>query len=118
MAARAKLIVIIAAATLCPGCGQRPTFYPAQGKVFVDGKPAAGALVVLHPVADDGPLAIRPTGKVGPDGMYVLTSFVAETRTTTPGAPAGEYVVTVTWLPPDVREYLEKHQGGELPDKL
>jgi hypothetical protein len=119
MAGRPRLGIVVALVlAFTPGCGKRPTFYPAQGKLFVDGKPAEGALVVLHPVNDAGPLSIRPSGKVGPDGTFTLNSYIAETRTTNLGAPAGEYLVTVTWLPPDVRDYLEKHQGGELPDRL
>src|SRR4051794_19388208 len=106
-----RIVGLVAALSLwmvaCPGCGKRPSFVPAQGKVFVDGKPAEGALVVLHPVADDGPLAIRPSARVGADGTFVLASYIADTRTTTPGAPPGEYAVTITWLPPDVREYVE-----------
>jgi hypothetical protein len=119
MVGRLRLRIVIGLlVVLCPACAKRQAFYPVQGKVLVDGKPAEGALVVLHSVADNGPQAIRPSGKVGPDGSFSLNSYVAETRVTTPGAPAGEYIVTITWLPPDVREYLEKHQGGELPDKL
>jgi hypothetical protein len=102
----------------CAGCGKRQAFYAAQGKVFLDGKPAEGALVVLHPATDAGPDSIRPTARVAADGTFTLNSYVAETRVTTPGAPPGEYVVTITWLPPDVREYVEKNRGGELPDKL
>src|SRR6266566_9793244 len=95
-----RLLGISLLMVLCPACGKRQAFYLTQGKVFVDGKPADGALVVLHPVADAGPEAIRPSGKVGPDGVFTLNTYIAETRTTTPGAPAGEYIVTITWLPP------------------
>src|SRR3954469_25512993 len=113
------VLVISLVVAASPGCAKRQAFYPVTGKVLVDGKPADGATVVLHPVNDSGPQAVRPSGRVGPDGTFTVSSYVAETRTTADGAPAGEYYVTVVWLPPNVREYLDKHQGGgELPDKL
>jgi hypothetical protein len=103
---------------LCPACNKRQALYPVTGKVFVDGQPADGAQVVLHPVNDAGPQSLRPSAKVGPDGTFTLNTFNAETRVATPGAPAGEYVVTVTWLPPNLREILDKQQDAHLPDKL
>jgi hypothetical protein len=73
---------------------------------------------VLHPVDDTSPAAIRPSGYVDADGRLKLMSYNATTRSTGDGAPAGEYIVTIAWLPADVKEYLSKHPKAELPDKL
>ena len=77
------------------GCGskeQRKPVYPVQGKVFVGGKPAEKASVIFHPLNDSDPNALRPTGEVGPDGSFKLSTYTAGD-----GAPAGDYAVTVSW---------------------
>jgi hypothetical protein len=83
----------VAAAVLgALGCsGPDRTAYPVEFQVLVGGKPAAGATVVLHPV-DPAPHPDRPTGKADETGTVRLSTFAAND-----GAPAGEYVVTVTW---------------------
>src|SRR5947207_11034788 len=110
--------LIMAAAALCASCGKRTALYPVTAQIFVDGQPASGALVVLHPVDDDSPGAIRPSGYVAADGSLELTSYLTAARAVGRGAPAGEYIVTVSWLPADVKEYLSKRPNAPLPDKL
>lgn len=66
---------------------------PVTGKVLFQGKPAEGAVVVLHPV--DKSVTIRPKGFVGPDGTFKLTSYLPGD-----GAPRGEHKVTVEWKKP------------------
>src|SRR4051794_35124208 len=91
---------LLAAPLLClalvaAGCGSgeaRKPVYPVRGSVFVDGQPAVRAQVVLHPLDDPDPNAVRPSGDVGPDGTFVLHTYTADD-----GAPAGQYAVTVTW---------------------
>src|SRR5687768_13894441 len=87
------------AALWCTSCGGPggPPLYPVQGKVLVDGKPADGALVVFHPSGDAPPDALRPSAKVESDGSYKLSS-----RAPGDGAPAGEYLVGITWYLPEV----------------
>jgi len=102
----------------CASCSGGKPLYPVRGEVFFEGQPAAGALVVLHPLDDNSPAAIRPSGYVQSDGSVNLTSYVTPSRVVGDGAPAGEYIVTVSWLPTDVKEYLSKHPGSVLPDKL
>ena len=83
------VLFVLAAA----GCGSKgPVLVPVTGKVFVNGKPAEHAVVVLHPLtASDLP---KPRGTVSADGSFTLT-----THTTGDGAPPGEYRVTVEqWL--------------------
>lgn len=74
--------------------GRKPTF-PVTGRVVLaDGKPAQHATVVLHPVGESGAGAVKPHGKVAPDGSFRLTTYEGDD-----GAPAGEYRVTVElWL--------------------
>jgi len=78
------------------GCGgpadDRKPVFPVRGKITVAGKSADRAQVVFHPVADTGPNTPRPTGTVGPDGTFTLSTY-----TEGDGAPAGEYAVTVVW---------------------
>ena len=48
--------------------------------------------MILHPADPDAAAtAPRPTGVAGADGRFKLESI------RTPGAPAGKYVVTITW---------------------
>ena len=77
------------------GCGDggnagREPVYPVQGQVLLEGKPAAGAQIVFHPVGNNSLAAIRPSGQVDSTGKFTLTTHAAGD-----GAPAGEYEVTV-----------------------
>ncbi len=80
------------------GCGDngKPTAVPGIGKVVFKKKdPAAGALIVFHPVDPELEKRIggKPFAKVGDDGAFKLTSYNEGD-----GAPEGEYGVTVQWL--------------------
>jgi hypothetical protein len=67
------------------------SLYPASGKVNYQGQPAAGAQVTFHPKDAKNELtAVRPSGVAKDDGTYTLTTGPDQ------GAPAGDYVVTVT----------------------
>lgn len=82
------------------GCGDgRPARWPVGGSVLVDGKPAAGAIVVLHPVAGSvaaGAEQIRPTATCERDG-----SFVVGTWELADGVPTGRWKATVQWFVSD-----------------
>jgi hypothetical protein len=77
--------------------------------VFFLGEPAEGATVVFHPVggSSDAPL---PSGTVKADGSYKL-----RTNPHGDGAPAGDYIVLVTWYSPDARE--QENPKNRLPDR-
>jgi hypothetical protein len=96
MTANRKLpAAAVLVALLAAGCGDgRPKLYPVSGQVFVAGKPADGAVVVLHAVGGGIPDVPRPVATVGPDGSFQLTTYDAND-----GAPAGTYKVTVMWFP-------------------
>jgi hypothetical protein len=77
------------------GCsaGNRKQLYPVSGAVFVQGEPAVGARVFFSPAENPtDPKALRPFAIVDKDGSFRLTTYTAYD-----GAPAGDYVIIVTW---------------------
>jgi hypothetical protein len=69
--------------------------FPVRGEVFVNGRPAAGAVVVFHPEHEPAdPNGPRPRATVRADGSFELGTHAAAD-----GAPAGSYIVTVAWRP-------------------
>ncbi len=70
--------------------GHGPQLYPVRGRVFYEGKPAVGALVVFLPQDPATPQAHIASALVAPDGSYVLG-----THKPMDGALAGPYVVTI-----------------------
>ena len=74
------------------GCGKSgDALVPVSGHVIVNGKPAAGAAVVFHPVDQSG-TGTRPLAQVDERGEFHLT-----TAKSGDGAVPGEYRVTLTW---------------------
>jgi hypothetical protein len=99
----------------CSSCQKSRPFYPVHGHVFANGKPAAGVTIILHPLDNSDPQPVQPSAIVEADGSFVLRSYLVQQRLLKEGAPAGQYLVTCIWYPPD----LEKYLGTEiLPDKL
>lgn len=90
------LVLLLAFGSASTGCDRRREAvetYQVEGRVLVDGVPANGALVVLHPV--DLPLSqmrLAPAGYTRSDGVFCLTTYEFGD-----GAPVGEYIVTVEW---------------------
>jgi hypothetical protein len=82
--------VLFGATLLCASCSGSG-LNVVQGKVLYKGEPAKGAVVIFHPKGDDSITAVRPSGVTGEDGTFTLGSGKNS------GAPAGDYVVTVTW---------------------
>jgi hypothetical protein len=82
------LPLLLAALAGCGGAAHDPV-YPVHGQVLFQGKPAAGAQVVFHPVGKIDP-TVRPSGQVDSTGKFTLTTHAAGD-----GAPPGEYEVTV-----------------------
>lgn len=74
--------------------------HPVRGKAFFEGRPLAGAEVVLQPV--QGSRAKKAFGEVGIDGTFELT-----TNNSRDGAMAGEYHVTLTM----------KKDGPKIPER-
>jgi hypothetical protein len=95
--------------TLMGGCQSRfkPT-YPARGQVFYEGKPAAGAKVMLFSLDDPKDPILRPMAEVDDQGSFNLNSYVQGD-----GAPAGAYAVTVIWVPKGFHGDIQK--ANKLP---
>ena len=84
------LLLALSAAS-CARAPDRPLVWPVKGRVLYEGRPAAGAVVILH-TTDEAAKAIRPHGRADANGEFELTTYVAGD-----GAPAAAYVVTVEW---------------------
>jgi hypothetical protein len=81
------------AACAC-GKGQKEV-HPVEGQVLdANDQPAAGALVIFHPVKADDPDLNKPRAYVDDKGHFSLTTYEKED-----GAAEGDYVVTVEWRP-------------------
>jgi hypothetical protein len=97
-------------ATLLVGicsCSGNKRVYPVSGKVLVEGKPAAHAIVKFYAVnaasKKDGQ-GVVPQAIVDEDGSFRVTTYSSED-----GAPAGKYTVSVFWAKPS--------KGGDDYDK-
>jgi hypothetical protein len=75
-----------------PQFESRPTF-PVEGRVLIQGNPAEGVQVFLHPL--DSSQQGNPRGVTDAEGRFHLRTYHAGD-----GAPAGEYTVTVYWPGP------------------
>lgn len=84
--------LLVAGLMLTGGCAKGKVLVPVTGTVRVGGKPAKGAIVLLHPTFPDGATA---SGVADDEGVYTLVSSQAE------GVEAGKYKVTITWPDPD-----------------
>jgi len=85
--------------------------YPVKGEVLVKDKPAEGALVVLSPKGDANPdewSSGYPRATVGADGKFEVGTYGDND-----GAPAGDYIVLVSWNAPNPQN--EEVSG---PDRL
>ena len=107
---RAELVAGLLALLVCAvGCRQKPTgatripTFPVQGRLLIDGAPAAGAMVKFYSQQQSGRIA---TAIVREDGTFSASFYDNED-----GAPAGEYKLLVVWMqtPP---------QGGLAQDCL
>jgi hypothetical protein len=86
-------------------CSGRRAVYPVSGKVFFEGYPCKGARVQFFPKEQAETNPIAPSGLVGDDGSFKLTTYVFGD-----GAPAGSYSVTVFWGVPS--------KGGDGYDRI
>lgn len=96
------------------GCGQtdgRTPVYPAKGVVFYEDKPAAGAVIMLHPLSPQPAGTPLPRARAGADGSFVLTTHI-----TGDGAPRGEHAVTITWRQPT--DHPEQEGPSLIPPRF
>jgi hypothetical protein len=121
MRKRPAILLMLAAAAGLLGCSPAGVpHYPVAGELYFDGQPAAAAQVILHPAseakADDWPNGY-PRGTVDEQGRFRLGTNLSDD-----GAPAGEYVVLVTWpqdvLPADGDDNGDSPQVDRLRGKF
>lgn len=93
---RATAVALALFAALLVGCSkpqvERVAVHPVSGQVTLNGRPAAGALVVFH--AKQPADAPPPRAQADSSGNFQLSTFAGAD-----GAPAGEYVITVELRP-------------------
>lgn len=88
------VVVVLTLPACCPACSSdRKPVHSVHGQVLFQGQPAAHAQITFHPVNDNSPAAIHPTGIVDEQGNFTLTSYKQGD-----GAPEGEYRVTIQWF--------------------
>ncbi len=107
---RVLLLLLAAVAlggTACRRGGREPV-YPVSGKVYYQGKPAAGATVTFVRRDALAAKATWPGGQVGPDGSFRLSTYKSFD-----GAPAGRYAVTIVYPSPERKENGE-NAGPDL----
>ena len=120
--ARVRVVVLgfvfalgVAGCSSSPKAGEKPV-HPVKGKVLYKGQPAAGAEVLFVPVNEPAQNPDpRPRATVEDDGSFALSTYGDKD-----GAPAGEYVVLVTWpgkVLPDGREEPEDKLFGRYGDR-
>jgi len=89
----AGLLMMLAGA-IAAGCREatlRVPLHPTTGRILVDGKPAQGVEVRLHPAGELGSIdALTPFAATGEDGGFTLGTYAMED-----GAPEGRYRVTL-----------------------
>ncbi|MEX2027812.1 MAG: hypothetical protein WEH44_10925, partial [Pirellulaceae bacterium] len=100
------------------GCGQDPhRLAPVSGKVTLDSKPLAGALVSYMPDAKPGAMpAVTSRGVTDDKGSYTLT-----TSDDRPGAVVGRHAVRIKTrraLADPPAEVLEGQTVQESPERL
>jgi hypothetical protein len=105
---------LVGLAAAAAGCGGGPAKVPtvaAEGKVLYRGRPAAGAQVVLVPVGDDSPDAIKPRGTTDANGVFRLKTYPSADGKPD-GAPPGEYRVSLRWTARAKRSAADADEGG------
>jgi hypothetical protein len=96
---RGVAIALVVLGLAGASCGPKgPKLHPVRGKVLYLDKAPEGATIVFQPTGNPAPDAPKPSGVVAADGTFTLKTYPHGE-----GAPAGDYAVLITWLPPDAR---------------
>ena len=110
LAHRGTVLGVALLLPLVNGCGKKgPKLYPVGGKVVFENVVPEGATVVFQPVNADSS-ALMPSGTVDGEGRFRLI-----THPHGDGAPAGDYIVLITWYPPDARQ--KENAKNQLPQR-
>lgn len=100
------------------GCSGGVKCVPVSGSVRLNDKAPEGVLVTLVPVGGKDDPTSRPSGLVGPDGTYTLTTYDPANRTSVNGAPPGRYKVVLSWFPGRRPGEPSDPSGRQSGDKL
>jgi hypothetical protein len=108
--------LLLPAVIACWGCTgssgpAKKVCYPVKGQLLIQGKPAEGALVILQP--KDNPNTAEwsagfPHATTVADGKFEVATYADND-----GAPAGDYVVLVSWSTPN-----PQNEESSSPDRL
>ncbi|HEY2414224.1 MAG TPA: hypothetical protein VGI40_18415 [Pirellulaceae bacterium] len=109
-------LAVAAAVILTSGCSgtsgpAKKVCYPVKGQLLVQGKPAEGALLIFQPKenADSGEWSAGyPHATAQADGKFEVSTYGDND-----GAPAGDYVVLVSWETPN-----PQNEEASGPDRL
>ena len=102
------LVCTVFLALSCGKAGRKPV-YPVHGQVLdANNRPAAGALVVCHPVDTGDAKRIKPLAYVDEKGAFALTTYEKED-----GAPEGEYAVTIEWRERSANPFADNREGKD-----
>lgn len=109
-----KSVFAVSAVFLLAGCAgeARLDVVPVRGKILLktgsgEKIPMGGARLVLHPLEGKENFRALPVGRVAEDGSFKVGLYAQ-----TDGAPEGEYVVTVRWLPQRKVKFKDFGQGN------
>jgi hypothetical protein len=110
------LVSIVTAAAVASGCSgasgpAKKVCFPAKGQLLVQGKPAEGALLIFQPKENANPAewsAGYPHATTLSDGKFEVGTYADND-----GAPAGDYVVSVSWSTPN-----PQNEEASGPDRL
>ncbi|MEX2358737.1 MAG: hypothetical protein WEE51_10425, partial [Pirellulaceae bacterium] len=91
---RTQAIILSSLLLLGAGCTSQPEWQtetqPVHGMLTINGKPAKGAVVTLHPKGEDIDIReSKPWGVTDENGTYRLRTYTKDD-----GAPVGEYQAT------------------------
>lgn len=93
LAVRAVGVALVPLLLATSGCAEKQVpVFPVSGRVLYQGKPAAGATVVLHALNVAETSDVAPYGVVNDDGSFSISVYEPGD-----GAPQGDYVATIEW---------------------
>ncbi|HEX5102954.1 MAG TPA: hypothetical protein VFV87_04040 [Pirellulaceae bacterium] len=102
------------------GCGSggppRKTCFPVRGQLFVADQPADGAMIYFQPQDGSPPeewTSGYPRARVAADGSFEVSTYADRD-----GAPAGDYVLLVQWIPGAANDEGEPSDDESSGDRL
>jgi len=108
-----KRLLIGCALVLALGCNSKAKFVPVSGRVTLDGKPVANALVTFQPVAPEKSTespGVGSSGKTNENGEFTLTAATGEN-----GAVTGKHRVRISVMETQAGSSDERPPRGGWP---